>query len=151
MTDDNSLPTPDSVPSAGAATSDMPPAVAATTSTPPGSMPTAVATTVKDPNFVLGVVGFALSLIGILNIAGLIISVIAFRKSRRLGITNGFALAGIIVASIGLLFVVIVVLATVPALVDAAQTCARLGTGVHELNGATYTCTPTSFRVWHGM
>lgn len=118
---------------------------------PTGDLPPAVAATVKDPNFVLGVVGFALSLIGVLNIAGLIISIIAFRKSRRLGITNGFALAGIIVASIGLLFVVIIALVTVPALVDAAQTCARLGTGVHELNGATYTCTPTSFRVWHGM
>ena len=36
----------------------------------------------------------------------------------------------------------------VPTLIDASQTCARLGDGVHELDGATYTCTPTSFSVY---
>jgi hypothetical protein len=105
----------------------------------------------KDPNFILGVVGFALSFIGVLNIAGLIISIIAFTKSKRLGINNGFALAGIIIAGIGVLFVAIVLLLIVPTLVDAAQTCARLGDGVHRIAGATYTCTPTSFHVSRGF
>jgi hypothetical protein len=105
----------------------------------------------KDPNFVLGVVGFALSFIGVLNIAGLIISIIAFTKSKRLGFNNGFALAGIIIAGIGVLFVAIVLLLIVPTLVDAAQTCARLGNGVHQIDGATYTCTPTSFHVSRGF
>ncbi len=105
----------------------------------------------KDPNFVLGVVGFALSFIGVLDIAGLIISIIAFTKSKRRGFNNGFALAGIIIAGIGVLITAIIVMLIVPTLIDAAQTCARLGDGVHQINGATYTCTPTSFYVSRGF
>ncbi|SKA96541.1 hypothetical protein SAMN06295879_2264 [Agreia bicolorata] len=105
----------------------------------------------RDPHFVLGVVGFALSLIAVLNIVGLTLSIIAFVKSKRAGFTNGFALAGIIIAGLGVLFIVIIAAVAVPALIDAAQTCARLGNGVHELNGATYTCTPSSFNVHRGF
>jgi hypothetical protein len=104
----------------------------------------------RNPHFVLGVVGFALSLIAVLNIVGLTLSIISLVRGRRAGYTNGFALAGVIIGGLGVLLLVIVAAFAVPALVDAAQTCARLGDGVHELNGATYTCTPTSFSVHRG-
>jgi len=103
----------------------------------------------RSPYFTLGVVGFALSLIAILNIAGLVISIVALVKSRRRGFRNGFALAGVIIAGVGVGIGLIILGTAIPTLVDAAQTCARLGTGVHELDGATYTCTPTSFQVYH--
>lgn len=106
-----------------------------------------VAAAPKNPHLVLGIVGFALSFFFILNIAGLIVSIIALVKSKRKGFSNGFALAGIIIASLGILFIAVIAALTVPTLVDAAQTCARLGDGVHQLNGATYTCTPSSFNV----
>lgn len=105
----------------------------------------------RNPHFVLGVVGFALSLIAVVNIVGLILSIIALVKSRRAGFTNGFALAGVIIGGLGVLLFVIVAAFAVPALLDAAETCGRLGVGVHEVNGATYTCTPTSFSVHHGI
>lgn len=104
----------------------------------------------RDPHQVLGIVGFALSLIAVLNLVGLTLSIIAFVRSKRSGFTNGFALAGIIIGGLGVLFLVIVAAFAVPALIDAAQTCARLGVGVHELNGATYTCTTSSVSVHRG-
>jgi hypothetical protein len=105
------------------------------------------ATASGKPGFVLGIVGFALSLIAVLNIVGLILSIISLVKSRRAGYTNGFALAGVIIGGLGVLLLAVIAVLAVPALVDAAETCARLGDGVHEVNGATYTCTPTSFGV----
>ena len=105
----------------------------------------------RNPYGTLGVVGFALSLLGPLSIAGLIISIIALVKSKRRGFGNGFALAGIIIAGVGLLVALLFAAFAVPALVDAAQTCARLGEGVHQVGDATYTCTPTSFHVQHGF
>lgn len=114
----------------------------------PASAPMPVAPPQKNPAFTLGVVGFALSLIAFLNIAGLIISIVALVRSRRRGFSNGFALAGIIIAGIGVGIGLIIVATAVPTLIDASQTCARLGDGVHELDGATYTCTPTSFSVY---
>ena len=105
----------------------------------------------RDPHFVLGIVGFALSLIAVLNVVGLVLSIVAFVRSKRAGFTNGFALAGLIVGGLGVLFLVVFAAVAVPTLVDAAQTCARLGDGVHELNGATYTCTPNGFNVRRGF
>ena len=104
-----------------------------------------------NPYVTLGVIGFALSLLGPLSIAGLVVSIVALVKSKRRGFGNGFALAGIIIAGVGLLVAAVVIALAVPALVDAAQTCARLGDGVHQLGDATYTCAPGSFRVHHGF
>lgn len=101
----------------------------------------------RDPYRVFGIVGFVLSLIALLNIAGLIISIIAWVRSRRAGFRNRFALLGTAIGSIGVLATVVIGGVAASALVDAAQTCARLGTGVHVIGSSTYTCTPTSFYV----
>lgn len=100
------------------------------------------------PGRTLGVVGFALSIIPLTNLIGLVLSIVALVKSRRAGHFNGFALAGIVIASVGLLIAAIIVATAVPMLVDAAVTCARLGDGVHQIGQSTYTCTPTSFHVF---
>lgn len=101
----------------------------------------------RDPYRVFGIVGFVLSLFAILNMAGLIISIIAWVRSRRAGFKNRFAVAGTVIGSIGVLVTVVIAGVAGSALVDAAQTCARLGTGVHVIGSSTYTCTPTSFYV----
>ena len=103
------------------------------------------------PGRTLGIVGFALSFFAVLNLAGLVLFIIALVRSKRAGSGNGFALAGIIIASIGIAIAVLIAALTIPMLVDAALTCQRLGEGVHQVGNATYTCTPTSFRVFHSM
>lgn len=101
----------------------------------------------RDPFHVLGIIGFVLSFLAIVNIAGLIISIIALVRSKRAGFRNRFALAGTVISSIGVIITILVTSFAVSTLVGAAQTCARLGDGVHTIGSSTYTCTPTSFYV----
>ena len=101
----------------------------------------------ERPGRTLGIVGFALSFVGLVDIAGLIICIVAIVQSRRAGEKNGFALAGIIIAIVGILLTAAIVALTVPLLVHAGQECARLGNGTHVIGNSTYTCTPTSFNV----
>lgn len=101
----------------------------------------------RDPFHVLGIIGFVLSFLAIVNIAGLTISIIALVRSKRAGFRNRFALAGTVISSIGVIITILVTSFAVSALVGAAQTCARLGDGVHTIGSSTYTCTPTSFYV----
>jgi len=116
---------------------------------PAATAPFTAPVAARNPYGTLGVVGFALSLLGPLSIAGLVVSIVALVQSKRRGFGNGFALAGIIIAGVGLLVAAVVIAVAVPALVDAAQTCARLGDGVHQIGDATYTCAPGSFSVHH--
>lgn len=104
----------------------------------------------RDPFKSFGVVGFVLSLFAILNIAGLVISIVALVRSKRAGFRNRFALAGLVIASIGVLITFILIAAAVGGMVDAAQTCTRLGNGVHTVGNATYSCAPGSFYVTYG-
>lgn len=113
-------------------------------------LPPAAPQTAVDPFRTFGVVGFVLSLFAIVNIAGLVVSIVALVRSRRAGFRNGFALAGTVISSIGVVITVIVGGIVVSTFVDAAQTCGRLGTGVHVVGSSTYTCTPTSFYVSFG-
>ncbi|TDK27999.1 DUF4190 domain-containing protein [Arthrobacter crusticola] len=90
-----------------------------------------------NPGRSLGITGFVLSILGPLSVIGLILSIIAFVQSRRAGMKNGFALAGIIIGAA--LSVAGITLLTV-GITSVIQTCAELGDGVHERNGITYTC-----------
>lgn len=51
-----------------------------------------------DPNRTLTIVGFVLSFL--CSLAGLIISIIAYNRSKAVGYKNNLALAGIIIASV---------------------------------------------------
>ncbi len=82
----------------------------------------------------LGIVGLILAFF--CAVVGLVISIIAFVKSRKVGATNIPAIVGMIVG----------VLATIGwiiggiALGGVAAKCAELGPGVHQQGGTTYTC-----------
>lgn len=104
----------------------------------------------RDPFRTLGIVGFVLSFFVIANIAGLIISIVALVRSKKAGFKNRFAVAGTVIASIGVVLTVAGATFVASNLVGAAETCARLGVGVHTVGAATYTCTPTSFHVNFG-
>jgi len=51
-----------------------------------------------DPNRTLTIVGFVLAFL--CSLAGLIISIIAYNKSKAVGYQNNLALAGIIIAAV---------------------------------------------------
>ena len=123
----------------------MPPAPAAPTSEYPAHSYTGAA--LARPGRTLGIVGFVMSFFAFIDIAGLIICIVAMVKSKRAGHKNGFALAGIIISIVGILFIGGIVALTVPTLIQAGQECARLGVGIHVVGHSTYTCTPTSFYV----
>lgn len=103
----------------------------------------------------LAIVGFVLSLMPFFNLPGLVISVIALVGAKRAGAQSGFALAGVLIGAAGVLLTILfasVLIATLgPIFVDAAETCARLGVGVHEIGDATYTCGYGSFSVTRGL
>ena len=101
----------------------------------------------ERPGRTLGIVGFVLSFVGFLDVAGLIISIVAMVKSRRAGHKNGFALAGVIISIAGILFCGGIIALITPPLIHAGQECARLGNGTHVVGNSVYTCTPTSFNV----
>ncbi len=90
-----------------------------------------------NPGKSLGIAGLVLSLLGPLSLIGLILSIIAFVQSKKAGMKNGFALAGII---IGAVITVGLITLFVVGITNVVQTCAELGSGVHERNGITYTC-----------
>ena len=111
--------------------------------TPPEPQPSA-----PIPGRTLGIVGFALSFFAFVNLVALVLSIVALVTSKRAGHRNGFAVAGVVIAGVGVALTLLILAMIVPTLVDAAQTCARLGDGVHEIGSSTYTCTPTSFHVF---
>ncbi len=100
-----------------------------------------------DPGRAIGIVGFVLAFFFVLNIAGLVLSIIARVKSCRAGFRNGLALAGIIISAVGTAGVIVILAFAIPLLVNAGQECARLGAGVHVIGNSVYTCTTTSFNV----
>lgn len=107
--------------------------------------PTSYATTpyphtpaATDPGRTLGIVGLVLSFFTAL--VGLVVSIVALRKSRRAGFKNGFALAGTIIGGLGTLVVVIAVVVGGVALGGVAAKCQELGPGTHTVDGVTYTC-----------
>ena len=92
------------------------------------------------PGRTMGIVGFVLSLLGPLTVAGLIVSIIGMVQSKRAQAKNGFALAGIIIGAVGtvlLMLFIIIALAGVGYLMEA---CGELGPGTHVVDGVTYTC-----------
>jgi hypothetical protein len=94
------------------------------------------------PGKTLGIVGFVLAFLA--SPIGLIVSIVAMVQSRKAGVKNGFALAGIIIGIIG----TIVIIASIIALVALGaagigyltEMCAELGPGEHLVDGVTYTC-----------
>jgi Ca2+/H+ antiporter len=93
----------------------------------------------EDPGKTLGLVGLILAIFA--NVVGLIISIIAFRKSKQAGFSNGLAKAGIVIGSI--LFVISLALgitAIVATVTAVNEACAQLGPGTHQAGNTTVTC-----------
>jgi hypothetical protein len=93
---------------------------------------------VVNPGQTLGIVGLVLAFIA--TPVGLVLSIIGLQKSKKAGMKNGTALAGIVISAV---FMVVGVLVGILMVVGASlmvQQCAQLGPGVHQVNGSTITC-----------
>jgi hypothetical protein len=99
---------------------------------------TDVPVTQEDPGRTLGLVGLVLAFVA--NWIGLIISVVALRRSKRAGFHNGLAKAGVIVGSITTALGLIGGGIAAFAAIHLASTCADLGPGVHQVGGGTVSC-----------
>jgi hypothetical protein len=92
----------------------------------------------EDPGKTLGIVGLVLSFFT--AIIGLIISIVALRKSKKAGFKNAPALIGIIVGILSTIAAIIIGIVSIVAFSALLSQCAQLGPGVHDVNGVTVTC-----------
>ena len=134
MTDPTTPGAPDS--SNPASYPPAPPAPAAAPYSAPG------AATDEDPGRMLGIV--ALILAFFVQIAGLIVGIIARKKSKEAGYSNGFATAAIWISIVLMVLGVIIAIAIIAggaALFSGiSETCTELGSGTFEVDGVTYEC-----------
>ena len=92
------------------------------------------------PGKTMGLVGFVLSLLGPLTVAGLIVSIIGMVQSKRANAKNGFALAGIIIGAVGTVLLILFTIIMVAGIALMVEACGDLGPGTHYVDGVTYTC-----------
>jgi hypothetical protein len=87
----------------------------------------------------LGIVGLVLAFL--FSLAGLIVSIIARKQSKRAGVPNGPATAGIIISIIGIIITAIIVGLSIAGAVALLSACAGYEPGTYVLeNGVTLTC-----------
>lgn len=92
----------------------------------------------EDPGKTLGIIGLVLSFFT--AIIGLIVSIVALRKSKKAGFKNTPALVGIIVGILSTIVAIIIAVVSIIAVTAVLSQCAQLGPGVHDVNGVTVTC-----------
>jgi hypothetical protein len=94
------------------------------------------------PGKTLGIVGLILAFLA--APIGFIISLVARSQSKKAGVKNTPATAGIIIGLIITLIWIIVVIVSIVIGASVAgglaEACAELGSGTHEVGGVTYTC-----------
>ncbi len=106
--------------------------------TTPAPVPAPAAAPMSDGK-TLGIVGLILAFV--FSLAGLIVSIIARGQSKRAGVSNGPATAGIVISIIGLVITAIWIVVAILGFAALASACASLGPGIHDLgNGGTITC-----------
>ena len=90
------------------------------------------------PGKTLGIV--ALISAFIFQLIGLILGIVALSQSRKVGAKNTPALVAIILSIVFGLGWIIIGGSAIAGIMALASQCADLGSGVHEINGVTYTC-----------
>ena len=90
------------------------------------------------PGKTLGIVGLILAFLA--PVIGLILSIVAKVQSRKAGVPNGIATAGIIVGAILTVVGIIIVIISIVAASALVSQCADLGPGEHIIDGVRYTC-----------
>jgi hypothetical protein len=91
-----------------------------------------------DPGRTLGILGLVLAPFA--GLVGLILSLVALRRSKRAGFTNRPAIAGAVVGGIATVAVFASIVIAAIAIGGVVDACRDLGPGQHVVNGVTYTC-----------
>lgn len=98
----------------------------------------------SNPGKGLGIASLITSIVG-LGLVGLILGLIGLNKSKKVGMSNGFAIAGIIVGVLGMLFGLLLFIVAYNGVSEAANeivtACTNSVSGVVTLSdGSQYTC-----------
>lgn len=95
-----------------------------------------------DPGRGLAIGGLICGIIlGPLAFIGLILSIVALNKSKAAGMSNGLAVAGIVVSSLFFIAAVVTIgLVIAGAAAAAVAMCTELGPGVHQIGTGTIDC-----------
>ncbi|HEU4808498.1 MAG TPA: DUF4190 domain-containing protein [Homoserinimonas sp.] len=102
---------------------------------------TAPAVEAVNPGKTLGIVGLVMSFFFVLNIIGLILSIVGLNKSKKAGFKNGPALAGLIISIVTIVVGVIILIAVIAlgaaGLNAIAEACAGYASGEILSDGVT--------------
>ncbi|WP_051478373.1 DUF4190 domain-containing protein [Arthrobacter sp. H5] len=97
----------------------------------------------ENPGKTLGIVGMICAIIWPISIVGLIISIVALVKSKKAGMGNGFAIAGIVIGAIGVITGVIAIIGLIAVAgfsTEIIEFCETAGPGVQEYQGQQIDC-----------
>ena len=112
------------------------------TTSAPAPAPVQTAPAAPVPGKTLGIVGLVLAFLA--PLVGLILSIVAKSQSKKAGVKNTPATAGIWVSIVVMVLTLVIVGITVAmsmtAVNAALEVCNQLGEGVYEIDGVTYTC-----------
>lgn len=111
--------------------------------TPAPAPPTYAPAPAASDGKTLGIV--ALILAFVVQLAGLIVGIIARGQSKRAGVSNGPATAAIVISIVlmvvGIIFAIVLIVGGGLLFGNLAELCAQYGPGTHTLpNGTTLTC-----------
>ena len=106
----------------------------------------------QKPGKVMGLVGLVLSclfFIPFASLVGLILSIVGLVQSRKAKVSNGPALAGIIVGAVVFILTLAAMIMLFAFAADMTMSfmdvCAENGPGTHYIDGMTYECSPMDF------
>ena len=106
----------------------------------------------QQPGKTMGIVGLILSclfFIPFASLVGVILSIVAFVQSRKAKMSNGPALAGIIIGGVVFVLTLVVTILLFVFAVDQVGTlieiCEDRGPGTHFVDGEVYECNPSEF------
>ena len=97
----------------------------------------------ENPGKTLGIVGLVCSIIMPISLVGLILSIVAMVKSKKAGMSNGFALAGIIIGAVFTVIGIILIILLIAGAIFAGQAfefCQTAGPGIQEFQGQEIDC-----------
>lgn len=99
-----------------------------------------IVTPVENPGKTLGLVGLILTFVPGVQLIGFILSIVGFNKSKKAGLPNGLAKAGIIIGIVGIALVVILSVVIGINVANVAAFCTEHGNGTFDNNGVAVTC-----------
>lgn len=93
----------------------------------------------ENPGKVLGIISIVTAVLG-MGLVGLVLGIIGLKKSKKVGMGNGLAVAGIVLSIVSIVIGIALIAVLALGATKLVQKCQQLGPGTHYENGVTYTC-----------